>query len=568
MAQRGAQPFSAQLPTDLWRLVDRSYKWSPDRYTLFALCSQTRDAVLQNIGSEFGFNAEQTKAFVNTVLLGKHVFLTGGAGVGKSHTVRQIAETMRRYLKSMYDEGSNRVAITAPTAAAAKIASTASIVGKTLHLAFNIRNRRRAPTSSPCVSEQGGGRGGSAEQLAVDMGVGDEQLEDADDESGGLPTAVLDQHVCQWLRHLKLLIVDEISMASKEMIDLVDGTLKHARGSRLPFGGCVVLFVGDPLQLAPVCMPAAIKRMDGRTWAFQSDAWQHLLPVQLVHVVRQAGDPHFAAILNRMRFAAHTPQDVAWINTSTRTSRDNALTAIMPSHNKCNQRNGEMLARLVGPEYRLEPERFCREVVSRDPWEAKLLAAHEIPPHVYVRYPSAKSVNDALVLKVGARVRCIRNVYSGTYPRRSLDVANGQLGTVTRIEGLSVAVLFDAIGMEGRIEREVAPVLWARKQRFELNGHPVFACVKQLPLTLSWAQTLHSAQGATIATNVDVDHTAVFPNEARKWVPQPAAAYVALSRPTTVGAMRLLRPLKSSDIVADPEVLAYMTRTFGALQRA
>ena len=554
------------LPPELWGLVDKAFELAPpERYALFALCRSSRAAVTQNIADSFGFNPEQTKAFVSTVLLRKSVFLTGGAGVGKSYVVRQIAETMRSYLPlSSEDDSSSRVAIATPTAAAAKVASTVHIVAKTLHLTFNIRNRRRAPSSSPCVVERGGGHphGGSAEQLAAEMGIGEDHMDDGSDEPGGLPTAVLDQPTRQRLRNMMLLIIDEISMASKEMIDLVDAALKQARGSRRPFGGCCVLFGGDPLQLAPVCMDPEIKRMGGRIWAFQSKAWRHLSPIQLVQVVRQAGDPRFAEILNRMRFATHTPQDVAWVNANSRKSTENALTAIMPSNNKCNQRNTTMLARLPGLEYHFEPERFCQEVYSRRPWGARRLANHEIPPNAH--YPPNKAVRDTLVLKIGARVRCIRNLYTGTYPDRTLDVANGQLGTVSRIEAGRVIVLFDAIGFEGAFERELRPAVWARKQRFKVNGHAVFACVKQLPVTLSWAQTLHSAQGGTITSDVDVDHAAVFPSSAGQWIPTPAGAYVALSRSTSVGAMRLLRPLKASDIVADPVVLAYMKDTFMA----
>lgn len=555
------------LPSELWEQVClRSVQWVPESYGLFALCRAARAAVKQNIARQYGFNFEQTEAFVNTVLLRKNVFLTGGAGVGKSYVVRTIAATMRPYLETVFplskEDGGGPVAITAPTAAAAKIASTDDIVGKTLHRAFNIRNRRRAPKSSPCVEEQGDHQhGGSTEQLAAEMGIGDEQMEDDTDEFGGLPTAVLDQHVRQWLRNLDLLIMDEISMASREMIDLVDATLKRARGSMRPFGGVCVLFVGDPLQLSPVCKPPDIERMEGKIWAFESEVWQHLQPIQLVQVVRQAGDPRFAEILNRMRVAQHSPEDVEWINANSRKSAQNAPVALMPSNNKCNERNRQMLARIPGSECRFEPERFCQEVVSRRPWNVKRLESNGNPPNA--RYPSDKSVNSTLVLKVGARVRCIRNVYSGAYPARTLDVANGQLGTVVDMRANSVVVRFDAIGMEKASEMVMKPVTWTRKQRFEVNGNPVFACVNQLPLRLSWAQTLHSAQGGTINSNVDVDHVAVVPNNTGKWVPKPAGAYVALSRSTTVGAMRLLQPLKPAHIVADPVVLSYMRRAFG-----
>ena len=66
MAQWGVPSFSAHLPTELWVLIDQCYNvWTPERYNMLAVCLQTRDAVEQNIAREFGFNAEQTKAFIS-----------------------------------------------------------------------------------------------------------------------------------------------------------------------------------------------------------------------------------------------------------------------------------------------------------------------------------------------------------------------------------------------------------------------------------------------------------------------------------------------------------------------
>jgi hypothetical protein len=48
------------------------------------------------------------------------------------------------------------------------------------------------------------------------------------------------------------IIVDEVSMVRADMIDGMDKSLKINRGSKLPFGGVQMIFVGDMFQLPPV----------------------------------------------------------------------------------------------------------------------------------------------------------------------------------------------------------------------------------------------------------------------------------------------------------------------------
>ena len=50
--------------------------------------------------------------------------------------------------------------------------------------------------------------------------------------------------------------------------------------------------------------------------------------------------------------------------------------------------------------------------------------------------------------------------------------------------------------------------------------------VKQVPLSLAWAVTLHAAQGSTSTDPVNVDHTKRTQVDG-KWVAEPGGAYVA-----------------------------------------
>ena len=56
------------------------------------------------------------------------------------------------------------------------------------------------------------------------------------------------------LAELKLIIIDEVSLISSDMLYKIDAKLKeifHLR-KKTPFGGVGVMFVGDLLQIPPV----------------------------------------------------------------------------------------------------------------------------------------------------------------------------------------------------------------------------------------------------------------------------------------------------------------------------
>ena len=160
-----------------------------------------------------------------------------------------------------------------------------------------------------------------------------------------------------------------------------------------------------------------------------------------------------------------------------------------------------------------------------------------------------------LSLKVGARVRCLKNIMRDG----DLETANNQQGTVLAIDvpRNTVTVRWDAVGCIEAKETVVRRCWWLKKQKFTGPGRcAVHVVVKQVPLSLAWAVTLHAAQGSSVDRPVNVDHTKKTQVDGR-WTEEPGAAYVALSRATRLDHMRLLRPLKISDFRAHPEVQEY-----------
>lgn len=53
-------------------------------------------------------------------------------------------------------------------------------------------------------------------------------------------------------RELELLVIDEVSMVRGDLMDNIDRFLRVNRSSQVPFGGVQVVLIGDPFQLPPV----------------------------------------------------------------------------------------------------------------------------------------------------------------------------------------------------------------------------------------------------------------------------------------------------------------------------
>lgn len=178
-----------------------------------------------------------------------NVFLTGMAGTGKSHLLRDWMATL-----------SEPPVITAPTGVAAL-----NVGGMTLHRWAGMGiGPVRGQTDDEFYSKQG--CSGPARER---------------------------------IRACKVLVIDEISMLSGRHLDYLNYLLKKVRYSKDPFGGIQVIAVGDFLQLPPVKTQANL----AYDWAFLSDAWQEaeFKFIELTKNWRQAGDPGFIAALDGAR---------------------------------------------------------------------------------------------------------------------------------------------------------------------------------------------------------------------------------------------------------------------------
>ena len=198
------------------------------------------------------------------------LFLSGGAGVGKSRCLLAIYYTLMKFYDSV--PGANpddtKVLLTAPTGKAAF-----NIQGSTIHSTFLIPANQR--------------------------------LEYKQLDQSRLNT------LRSKLRHVKLLIIDEISMVGANMFNFINQRLQDVMGNNTPFGGVNLLLVGDLFQLRPVKDKWIFEHGSSPYASLAPVLWESLVTMfELTQVMRQSDDQPFASVLNRIREGRQTNDDI------------------------------------------------------------------------------------------------------------------------------------------------------------------------------------------------------------------------------------------------------------------
>ena len=111
-------------------------------------------------------------------------------------------------------------------------------------------------------------------------------------------------------RNMKVVIIDEISMVGKRTFDFIDTRLQQLTGVRAPFGGLSVIAVGDFYQLKPVGDRLVFRNLVDDAKSLAPNSWKdHFKIYELVDIMRQKDDLKFAQLLNRLRLNEMTEDD-------------------------------------------------------------------------------------------------------------------------------------------------------------------------------------------------------------------------------------------------------------------
>lgn len=356
----------------------------------------------------------------------QNIFLTGGAGVGKSFLTKQITTSYIQDRKNIVVLGSTGI-------------SAVNVNGQTIHsfFIFNISS--------------------NFEELEVSDRYNKARIKELN----------------KIISKLDLLVIDEISMVSTNMMDMIVYRLRNGG-----FKGRI-LVVGDFFQLPPI-----VKRVNSHTmfqeslYAFESSGWDYLnfLNINLTQIKRTS-DKDFMQILSKVRVGEVDESVISYLtNLKEQNIEVDEPTILYGRNAEATSLNTKKLKALPQKEFVIESQKSKKDGKLTDKrvegWIKSL------------------PIEEDLLLKEGAKVIFTTNKW-GSYH-------NGQRAIVEHIEDDHVVVSCLRTGKLMKVDRF----------EFELNKTVVDKdnevknqtqySLKQFPLRLCYAITIHKSQGMSI----------------------------------------------------------------------
>ena len=400
--------------------------------------------------TEFISNDQLQLAFDFVQYTGKHIFLTGKAGTGKTTFLRQLKLNSPK-----------RMVVVAPTGVAAINAG-----GVTIHSFFQM-------PFGPFLSDEITGNAGTG----------------GDSRSSSESFQKFNREKIAILKSLDLLVIDEISMVRADLLDGIDSVLRRYKNRSQPFGGVQLLMIGDLQQLAPVVKDDEwnlLKPYYDTVFFFSSKALKKTdyVSIELTHIFRQR-DEAFIRLLNKIRDNSADQQTLDELNKRYQpgfTGKEGDGYITLTTHNyQSHDLNDSKLAKLPA-----KVRKFTAKIDGEFPENS---------------YPNDFELN----LKRGAQVMFVKNDIS-----RDKLYYNGKIGQITGIDGDLIRVRCP--GDEDDIT--VGSVEWQNtkytidEETKEIK-ESILGTFSQIPLKLAWAITIHKSQGLTFERAI-IDAKAAF----------------------------------------------------------
>jgi hypothetical protein len=450
---------------------------------------------------DFKLTDEFREAFHAVEDQNQHLLLTGKAGTGKS-----------TWLNYFRQHSASKFIVLAPTGVAA-----VNVGGMTIHSFFKLPPRALLP--------------------------GDKDI----------PRLNNDHPHRKIMQAAEVIVIDEVSMVRADMLDAIDYALRQNTGfGKLPFGGKLLVLIGDALQLPPVvrsdseldCLlypaytngqPAQGGELFGpgyeTPYFFSAQALQQVRfrHIALQRIFRQR-DPAFVALLNTIRDGQIDPDTLNQLNAryepETPPIQGNFSITLVTTNRDAQQLNKQALAQTPGKAQTYTGQTDGQFDRSRMP------------------------TDEALALKADAQVLFIHNDPDKRW-------VNGTIGYVRELKAETVIVATD----QGETV-EVGPHTWenyayrwnSETGRIEAETLGTFT---QLPLKLAWALTIHKSQGMTFDRVVIDLGRGTFAY---------GQLYVALSRCRSLEGLTLRRPVRPRDVKVDPRAVAFEQAAEGATE--
>lgn len=402
----------------------------------------------------------------------QNIFLTGGAGVGKTTITKDVIQ--------YFEDEAKKVAKLASTGMAATL-----INGQTLH-------------------------------SFLDLGIAKDVSELEKNANYEIK-----KKVKKLLLSIDLIVIDEISMVSDALLDMIKLRLEQA-----DFKGSV-LVVGDFLQLPPV-----VRGYGEVCFAFESSSWKEFAfeKIELTHIYR-TDDKEFIELLSYIRYGLvdekiHNnlneyikplPQDLS------------QFTFLFGKNNSASLHN-KMQLEFVDSELFVKQAQIVKHIKSANDKEIE-------------RFMDDARIEKELEVKIGVPVLFTRN---------SWNYFNGERGEVVNVDNNFVYVQ-KSDGVVVKLEAIAqSKAKWSEKTidgKKEMVEENIFS-IYQYPIKLAYAITIHKSQGMSIEDLI-IQTNEIF---------APSQFYVAISRSSNPVRLNLIAPQKQwhNIVFVEKKALAFV----------
>ena len=395
------------------------------------------------------------------ILTQNNVFLSGGAGVGKSFLTNELIKSYKKQGKMVVSLGSSAL-------------SAFNISGVTLHSFFCFGHCDNHLSLSIYDKSQK-----QREKLA--------KLRES-------------------LKKTKLIIIDEISMVSADIFEMIGLRLRNSS-----FDG-KILVVGDFFQLPPVIKESKDGLFRACNYAFASFFWQDLNFTNIkLSLPKRTQDTQFYENLSLIRQGFLNDELLKFfeklcINKKEFEKISDDYTLLCGINKRVDFINKNKLDKINAP-----LKKFNAEIYKED---------KNLNDEALQGWIKSLNISLELELKVGARVIfCVNNWEKNYY--------NGEQGVVSEIIYDDDKVYIEIIKNNG-FTTLLEPYAF-RMEEFENSENKILATCLQFPIKLAYAITIHKSQGMSIEKLVcDIDN--IF---------EKGQLYVALSRATNFQTLKI-----------------------------
>lgn len=372
----------------------------------------------------------------------QNVFITGGAGVGKSFLIEYISKHKTEIF------GHKKIGVTSTTGT-----SSILINGTTIH-------------------------------SYLGLGLGNNSVEK-------MYTFIIKRkHLRERWRELDVLIIDEISMLTAELFDKIEAIARQIRNKLKPFGNIQLVFSGDFFQLPPIGVSSGNSQ-----FCFQSPHWEKCIPKEnimiLTEIIRQE-DKLFATALSKIR-VGNIDDSVKELFSSTigTHQKDDLIqpTKLYPL-NSCvdyiNEKEFTRATRNIKKTQSEGPPEDTRVYIREFEMYPLKGVSPKIKENIIEKYKNYGIIPEQLELCIGCQVMLIQNLDLISEGEQKL--VNGCRGVVTRF--------VDDIPMVKFTNGKELVIDW---YTWEIEEQDIsFGRISQIPLKLAYAFSIHKSQGCTL----------------------------------------------------------------------